>query len=89
MALAAKTAVSENSFMSAKLPDLRPASVDIKMKDGSRFSEEVETNRGDWLDPYDSDQLKDKYMSLATRRWSKQASDEVYKNLVTIDNFQT
>ena len=87
LALAAKTAVSENSFMSAKLPDLRPASVDIKMKDGSRFSEEVETNRGDWLDPYDSDQLKDKYMNLATRRWSKQASDQVYKNLMIIDDF--
>jgi len=73
--------------MSAKLPDLRPALVNISMKDGSSFRAEVETNRGDWLDPYDNAQLKNKYMSLATRRWSDQESEEVYKNLMTIDEF--
>ena len=41
MALAAKTAVSENSFMSANLPDLRPASMHIKMKDGSRLAKKL------------------------------------------------
>ena len=87
LALSAKTRVKENSHMSAKLPDLRPALVNISMKDGSSFRAEVETNRGDWLDPYDNAQLKNKYMSLATRRWSDQESEEVYKNLMTIDEF--
>ena len=85
LALAAKTTVIENSDMSAKLPDLRPALVNIVMKDGSTFSEEVATNRGDWQDPYNNVQLKDKYMSLTARRWSNQASEAVYKNLMALD----
>ncbi|MDG1936810.1 MAG: MmgE/PrpD family protein [Paracoccaceae bacterium] len=87
LALAAKTTVKENSHMSAKLPDLRPALVNITMKNGSSFRAEVETNRGDWQDPYDSAQLKDKYMSLTTRCWSDQESEEVYKNLMIMDEF--
>ena len=84
-ALAAKTTVTENSGMSAKLPDLRPALVNIIMKGGSTFSQEIETNRGDWQDPYDNTQLKDKYMSLTARRWSNPASEAVYKNLMVLD----
>ena len=55
--------------MTARLPDLRPARVTIIMKDGSRFDAAVETNRGDWQDPYSADQLAEKYMSLAGRLW--------------------
>ena len=55
--------------MTEKLPDLRPASVTVFMKDGSRFYASVETNRGDWQDPYSPEQLVEKYMGLAGRLW--------------------
>ena len=87
LALAAKTSVSENSFMTAQLPDLRPAAVNIIMKNGQNFRFGVETNRGDWQDPYNNEQLKEKYMSLTARRWSHKVSDTVYKNIVALDKF--
>ena len=85
LALAAKITVTENSDMSAKLPDLRPALVNITMRNGFIFSQEVETNRGDWQDPYDNAQLKDKFMSLTARRWNTKVSEAVYKNLMVLD----
>jgi 2-methylcitrate dehydratase PrpD len=85
LAIAAKTSVSENTFMTAQLPDLRPAEVNIMMKNGQNFRVGVETNRGDWQDPYNNEQLKEKYMSLTARRWSHKASDTVYKNIVALD----
>jgi 2-methylcitrate dehydratase PrpD len=87
LALAAKTSISENSFMSAQLPDLRPAEVSITMKNGHNFKAGVKTNRGDWQDPYNNAQLKEKYMSLTARRWSHKTSDTVYNNIVSLDRF--
>ena len=87
LALAAKTSISENSFMSAQLPDLRPAEVSITMKNGHNFKVGVETNRGDWQDPYNDTQLKEKYMSLTARRWSHKTSDTVYSNIIALDRF--
>ena len=87
LALAAKTSISENSFMSAQLPDLRPAEVSITMNNGHHFKAGVKTNRGDWQDPYNNAQLKEKYMSLTARRWSHKTSDTVYNNIVSLDRF--
>lgn len=69
LALATRVTVREDRAMTAKLPDLRPASVTIFMQDGSRFEASVETNRGDWQDPYNPDQLVQKYLSLTRRLW--------------------
>ena len=50
--LARKVTVIEDSAMSAKLPDLRPANVTITLVNGEQLTASVETNRGDWQDPY-------------------------------------
>jgi 2-methylcitrate dehydratase PrpD len=87
LALAAKTSISESSFMSAQLPDFRPAEVSITMKNGQNFKAGVKTNRGDWQDPYDNAQLKEKYISLTARRWSSKTSNTVYHNIFALDRF--
>ena len=87
LALAAKTSISESSFMSAQLPDFRPAEVSITMKNGQNFKAGVKTNRGDWQDPYDNAQLKEKYISLTARRWSAKTSKTVYHNIFALDRF--
>ena len=87
LALAAKTSISESSFMSAQLPDFRPAEVSITMKNGQNFKAGVKTNRGDWQDPYNNAQLKEKYMSLTARRWSDKTSNAVYQNISSLDRF--
>ena len=87
LALAAKTSIAESSFMSAQLPDFRPAEVSITMKNGQNFKAGVKTNRGDWQDPYDNAQLKEKYISLTARRWSAKTSKTVYHNIFALDRF--
>ncbi|MGC6454858.1 MAG: MmgE/PrpD family protein [Candidatus Puniceispirillaceae bacterium] len=81
LALARRVTVSEDESMTAKLPDLRPASVAIHMTDGTRLHAAVETNRGDWQDPYSADQIFEKYMSLTRRLWHdarcRQLADQI------------
>ena len=71
--------------MTERLPDLRPASVTVFMKDGSRFHASVETNRGDWQDPYDQDQLFEKYQSLALRLWNETTCNQVARRINSIE----
>ena len=82
LALAKRVTIREDQTMSAKLPGLRPASVTIFLQDGSQFQAAVETNRGDWQDPYSPDQLFDKYVSLASRLWPEtlcqQIADQIH-----------
>jgi len=75
--------------MSAQLPDLRPTKVSICIKNGQNFKIGVETKRGDWQDPYNNAQLKEKYMNLTARRWSHETSDTVYNNIVALDSFSS
>ena len=71
LALARRVSIKEDQSMTKKLPELRPAQVTIVTKDGARFKATVETNRGDWQDPYSPEQLVEKYMSLAGRLWPR------------------
>ena len=69
-ALAKKVTVSDDPEMSAKLPDLRPASVTITIEEWRGFKKpKTETNRGDWRDPYSVERDEtEKYNSLTARR---------------------
>ena len=51
------------------------------MKTGEKFEASVETNRGDWQDPYSADQLVEKYMSLAGRLWPEAYCEEVISQI--------
>ena len=84
-ALAKKVDVREDPSMTAKLPDLRPGAVSIKMTDGTVMQAATETNRGDWADPYSEDELIDKYFSLATRLWDKSAAQAVLDEVMNLD----
>ena len=85
LALAKRVTVREDRSMTEKLPDLRPASVTIFLNDGSQVQASVETNRGDWQDPYSQDQLFEKYQSLALRLWSKTTCSQLANQIQTIE----
>ena len=85
LALAKRVSITEDASMTAKLPDLRPASVTIQMKDGSRFQAAVETNRGDWQDPYSVEQLVEKFRSLAGRCWPEARCKTVTQKIQNIE----
>ena len=85
LALATRVTVREDHAMTAKLPDLRPASVTIFMQDGSRFEASVETNRGDWQDPYNPDQLVQKYLSLTRRLWPENLCVQIANHIQNLE----
>ena len=85
-ALAAKVVVREDATMTAQLPARRPARVTILLADGTRLESATQTNRGDWSDPYGADELKDKYLSLTDRLWSRAGAEAVYDAVMSLDN---
>ena len=83
--LAAKVSLVENKDMTKKLPDFRPASVKITMNNGAVFETEVQTNRGDWQNPYKDHDLKDKFISLASRIFNHKDAEDQYDQLMTLE----
>jgi 2-methylcitrate dehydratase PrpD len=85
-ALAKKVTVSDDPAMSAKLPDLRPASIMITMNNGTVFKAATETNRGDWRDPYSVSELSEKYNSLTARAWAEINATKIYDTIMAIED---
>jgi len=83
-ALARRVFVSEDKAMTAKLPQLRPARVDLRLHDGRMLSAAVEANRGDDQDPYSRDELTGKYFSLAGRVWPHATADDIRKKILDL-----
>ncbi len=83
--LSKRVFVSEDPAMTAKLPEARPATVIVTMRDGSLLEASTDTNRGDWRDPYSKSELREKYDSLTARLWTRQDSDAVYQEIINLD----
>lgn len=83
-ALAKRVFVTEDRAMTARLPQFRPARVDLKLVDGRTLSAAVEANRGDDQDPYSRDELTGKFFSLAERVWPHNVADDVRRKLMAL-----
>ncbi len=83
-ALAKRVFVTEDKAMTARLPQFRPARVDLRLRDGRTLSAAVEANRGDDQDPYSRDELTGKYFSLAGRVWTHEKADDVRKKILDL-----
>lgn len=84
-ALAKRVFVTEDKAMTSRLPQVRPARVDLRLRDGRTLSAAVEANRGDDQDPYSREELTTKYFSLTARVWSHEAADAVRQKILTLD----
>ena len=85
MALSNKVSVKEISSMTEMLPEFRPAKVTIGMKSGKVFCHSVKTNKGDWQSPYSTDELENKFHSLANRSLSQKKSKVLYDKLQNLE----
>jgi 2-methylcitrate dehydratase PrpD len=85
ISLCQKVKVTENPKYTEKLPDLRPAKVEVIFSDGRKITHSVETNRGDWQDPYSTVQIKNKFESLTSRVWSQKKCNLIYNNIMKTD----
>ena len=83
--LCQKVTIVEDTNMTEKTPDLRPADVHVLMENGSTFKAKVTTNRGDWQDPYSEEELKQKFISLTTRLWSQKKALNVYSKSIKLE----
>ncbi len=86
--LAKKVTVRESPLMTAMLPEFRPAKVTIGLKNGRTLSESVKTNKGDWQNPYSSDDLQDKFYSLANRVFNERKAQMIIKRVSDLDQLK-
>ncbi|MDP9835454.1 2-methylcitrate dehydratase PrpD [Neorhizobium huautlense] len=84
-ALAAKISVAEKPEYTALLPDKRPAHVTIRLADGQTLTAETMTNRGDAVDPYSPQEVRDKYFELVEPVWGRSHAARILDAIETID----
>lgn len=79
--------ITEDPAMTAQRSDLeaRPASVKVTMTDGQTFEASNIINQGSPSDPYTTEQLRQKYDSLAIRAWSAADAAEVHDAIMALD----
>jgi 2-methylcitrate dehydratase PrpD len=64
-ALRNRVHVTEDAAMSAVAPRLRPAKVSVTLKDGRQESHACESHRGDFNQPFEESELREKFRELA------------------------
>ena len=84
--LAQRVKVVEDLTMTALLPDKRPAKITVTLKSGEVLKAATETNRGDWSDPYSEADVRNKYLSLTTRLWHKNAAIRVWDKIMALSS---
>ena len=86
--LATRVTVREDLDMTALLPDLRPAHVTVVLKDGTVLEASTQTNRGDFEDPYEPDEIKLKFLDLTTRIWSVETAEALWQRLRVVEQLR-
>jgi 2-methylcitrate dehydratase PrpD len=85
-ALRHRVHVTEDPAMTAVAPRLRPARVTMTLKDGRSATESRDSHRGDFSEPYEESELRDKFRELAGFVLSREGTGAVEKAL---DRFET
>lgn len=83
-ALARRVFVTEDKAMTARLPQFRPARVDLRLRDGRTLTAAVETNRGDDQAPYSRDELTAKYFSLTARMLTFEMAEAARRKILAL-----
>lgn len=64
-ALRHRVHMTEDPALTAKVPRLKPARVTLTLKDGRQCTHECDTPRGDCLNPYSEQEIREKFRELA------------------------
>jgi 2-methylcitrate dehydratase PrpD len=86
--LAKRVFVREDAALTAMLPQLRPARVTIRLRDGREFKGAADANRGDDQDPYSREELAEKFLELAGRAWPPAAARNLHDKLHRLDELR-
>jgi 2-methylcitrate dehydratase PrpD len=70
------------------LPDVRPARVQVKLKNGSKLTETVERPPGGFDNPYSEEDLLKKFRRLAGMALTERAIADVEKMVATLPDLE-
>ena len=65
-ALRQRVHITADAAMTAAAPQLKPARVTLKLKDGRQSTQSCDSPRGDCLNPYEEAEIRKKFRELAT-----------------------
>jgi 2-methylcitrate dehydratase PrpD len=83
--LARRVTVRENAALTAMLPGLRPARVQVRLRDGRQITAEVLTNKGDTEDPYSPEDVHAKFRELVEPVWGGRHAERIMAEVDAID----
>lgn len=86
--LSRKVFVREDPALTAMLPQLRPARVKIRLRDGLELEGTADANRGDDQDPYSRQELTAKFFELAGRAWPLPSARNLHDKLRRLDELR-
>ena len=84
--LAKKVEVEEDLEMTKLLPEKRPASVSVFFNDGKVLSHSTLTNRGDAEDPYNEEDIEQKFYEITERVWEKTKAEKIFKGTLDLSS---
>jgi 2-methylcitrate dehydratase PrpD len=80
-ALARRVQVREDKALTDKLPEFRPAQVEVRLKDGRVLAGATDVNRGDDSAPYSRAELDEKFFELGGRVWPLDVARSIHGDL--------
>jgi 2-methylcitrate dehydratase PrpD len=86
--LASRVEVEERPELTQMMPSRRPSQVTVRLKDGNTFTETVYISKGDVEDPYSTDELDAKFLSLTAPIYGKRKAKEILERTRRIETFR-
>jgi len=84
-ALAQRVTVQEDPSFTAMMPERRPSRVRLTLSDGKKLGAEIFTNKGDFDDPYDYEELREKYYELTDPVWGHELAGNIYTDVMALE----
>ena len=87
-ALAARVEVAEDSELTRMMPSKRPSRVTVHLKDGESFTETVYVSKGDIENPYTTQEVEEKFLSLTTTIYGAGKAKEILDRTQQLNIFK-
>jgi len=87
-AVARRVVVREDPALTAMLPDVRPARVEVKLRHGSRLTESVERPRGGFDNPLTERELENKFRRLVRMTLPGPSAEALEEMLMTLPELE-
>jgi 2-methylcitrate dehydratase PrpD len=88
-ALRHRVHMTEDPAMSAVAPRLRPARVTVTLKDGRQVSNSRESHRGDFNDPFEDSELREKFRELAGLVLTRKGVEKVEESVERCEKWKS